>query len=448
MSPPQTQTQTQTQTPTPPLHLTTASVLGKYLLIYAYDTQPVTRLSTVEVLYDMDLPWYDVCMTKEQRKTVQMRAAGPGTHRLRDPDGLPLVLTVEDHWHGRAVMDHDGALVYRITLALAVDPAAADHVQDQAQAAQAAHARLCAYVDAAKAHVEARMQSYRASDRTVTRYIYNEKYHEWEVLNAGPLRAPETVFLPAACKQRLVDAVRAFVAPATKADYHTYCIPYKMNVLLHGKPGTGKTSTIHALASMIESDICIFSFSHTFDDAQMMRAVNHMRGIGPRARILVMEDIDCMFQSRKEHDTAKNAVTLSGLLNILDGLVRPEGILVFLTANHIGLLDKALLRPGRIDVAVRYDGMTADQLRAMFLHYCPGLSPRHLDAFAQALAYKDVQPSLLQEFLFRHRALAKAEPDKLVGHLEELVKLVQERAELQAVVEGGSGGERERSMYM
>ena len=93
-----------------------------------------------------------------------------------------------------------------------------------------------------------------------------------------------------------------------------------------------------------------------FNDRSLMKAVNDV----PSSSVLLFEDIDCMksSQSRKEGpvDNGQNAkesatlqsgVTLSGLLNVLDGLYAPSGVLFVMTTNHIENLDKALLRPGR-----------------------------------------------------------------------------------------------------
>jgi mitochondrial chaperone BCS1 len=53
-------------------------------------------------------------------------------------------------------------------------------------------------------------------------------------------------------------------------------------------------------------------------------------------------------QTEKGPATA-NGVTLSGLLNVLDGFYAPSNVLFVMTTNHIEVLDEALLRPGRID---------------------------------------------------------------------------------------------------
>src|SRR6185437_4295103 len=62
----------------------------------------------------------------------------------------------------------------------------------------------------------------------------------------------------------------------------------------------------------------------------------------------------------KEVAPNQNGVTLSGLLNVLDGFAAPTGVLFVMTTNHIEKLDPALLRPGRIDYKL-YLGKASDR---------------------------------------------------------------------------------------
>jgi len=64
---------------------------------------------------------------------------------------------------------------------------------------------------------------------------------------------------------------------------------------------------------------------------------------------------------------------LSGLLNVLDGVVSPsEGRLIFMTTNHFQLLDAALIRPGRVDMKVHFGLATQNQAKRLFLNFYPG----------------------------------------------------------------------------
>jgi len=93
---------------------------------------------------------------------------------------------------------------------------------------------------------------------------------------------------------------------------------------------------------------------------------------------MLFEDIDCMkssnarvpsnaspndgtqTQNEKENAAQRNGVTLSGLLNVLDGFYAPTNVLFIRTTNRIETLDEALLRPGRIDYKL-YLGTAGDR---------------------------------------------------------------------------------------
>ena len=64
--------------------------------------------------------------------------------------------------------------------------------------------------------------------------------------------------------------------------------------------------------------------------------------------MLLIEDVDCVFKTERT-TTDQTGVTLSGLLNALDGVSSREGRVLFLTTNHPERLDAALVRPGRVD---------------------------------------------------------------------------------------------------
>ena len=86
-----------------------------------------------------------------------------------------------------------------------------------------------------------------------------------------------------------------------------------------GLPGTGKTTLIHALASKFKKNVGFIDFSdRNSTDREIRRAIRKL----PDDAFLVIEDIDALFKDRKGEETN---MTFSGLLNILDGLVKNTG---------------------------------------------------------------------------------------------------------------------------
>jgi chaperone BCS1 len=143
---------------------------------------------------------------------------------------------------------------------------------------------------------------------------------------------------------------------------------------LYGPPGTGKTSLVSGLAAHFGLSVYCVNLTE-FNDRSLMAAISQV----PRNSVLLFEDIDCMKGGQKRESPVKeltdsdgkanttgagnNGVTLSGLLNVLDGFFAPTGVLFMMTTNRIETLDPALLRPGRIDYKL-YLGAATDARRS------------------------------------------------------------------------------------
>jgi hypothetical protein len=65
----------------------------------------------------------------------------------------------------------------------------------------------------------------------------------------------------------------------------------------------------------------------------------------------------------------KDKLNLTGLLNVLDGVVDTPGRILIMTSNHPELLDPALIRPGRIDKKIMLGHMHPADIISMVSHY-------------------------------------------------------------------------------
>ncbi|KAG2261295.1 hypothetical protein Bca52824_068376 [Brassica carinata] len=153
---------------------------------------------------------------------------------------------------------------------------------------------------------------------------------------------------------------------------------WKRGYLLHGPPGTGKSTMIAAMANLMSYsiyDLELTSIENNWELKKLLLATTSKS-------IIVIEDIDCSLdltgerEVKEDHhsnaeikkEKKKNAVTLSGLLNFIDGIwsaCGQERILVF-TTNHLGKLDQALIRRGRMDkhIEMSYCGFEAFKVLA------------------------------------------------------------------------------------
>ena len=157
----------------------------------------------------------------------------------------------------------------------------------------------------------------------------------------------------------------------------------------YGAPGSGKTSLIQSLAGELGLDVYVLTLNRAgLDDATLSQLVAEL----PRRCIALIEDIDAAFhegatrRSGAGRDTEGGSgdtrvsqgrggssredtqcrVSLSGLLNALDGIGAQDGRILFATTNHYGTLDPALTRPGRMDLHIEFKLASKDQAKKLF----------------------------------------------------------------------------------
>lgn len=214
----------------------------------------------------------------------------------------------------------------------------------------------------------------------------------WIRLGDLPKRSLDTIYMESAEKLLIVQDIEDFIKD--KSDYHKFGIPYKRAYMFEGKPGTGKSSLIFALASKLDKNICILNLGGIDDDAKLMKAIKDVHDDA----ILLIEDIDSLFLKRE----TKCSITFSSLLNILDGMGRKDGMITFITTNYIERLDDALLRPGRIDYIIKFGASTKDQIKQMFETIIPKQKDK-FEEFYKKIQHKEIIMSMLQKFLFDNR---------------------------------------------
>jgi chaperone BCS1 len=214
-------------------------------------------------------------------------------------------------------------------------------------------------------------------------YTYNDG---WEYSENYTPRLLDSVVLEGDEKEGLVRDIARFRNAQHR--YSRLGVPYHRGYLLYGPPGTGKTSLVSALAAYFGLSVYCVNLTE-FDDRTLMAAVSQI----PRNSVLLFEDIDCMKGGQKreaasavsnaatppngkqdESSKAKNAVTLSGLLNLLDGFFAPTGVLFMMTTNRIEALEPALLRPGRIDYKLYLGKATPEQKMELYRRFFPEAS--------------------------------------------------------------------------
>ena len=201
--------------------------------------------------------------------------------------------------------------------------------------------------------------------------IFEPHSDDWKKTKAKENRQVDTVIMDEEVKQDSIEDVKNFLDPKSRAWYTERGLPYRRGLLLYGPPGTGKSSFSLSIAGYFELDIYVLNLSE-LDDLRLNQLFEKL----PAHCLVLLEDVDAADVRRWEdgmNDTnvrlkeskPEGKVTLSGLLNVLDGVSSKEDRLVIMTTNHLENLDAALIRPGRVDKKIYFklaDGKMTSRL--------------------------------------------------------------------------------------
>lgn len=262
--------------------------------------------------------------------------------------------------------------------------------------------------------------------------IYEPRTSEWAPFGEPRRRREfESVILDNNVAEAILSDVQEFLG--SRDWYSQRGVPYRRGYLLHGPPGCGKTSYIMALAGKLDYDICQMNLSNaTLSDDRL----GYLLNVAPPKSFILLEDIDAAFLSREDIDYSRSAyqglgrVTLSGILNVLDGVASSEERILFMTTNYPEKLDPALTRPGRVDMKV-YIGYASDaQLAKAFDRFYPpeagsALSSEFVRAVEAAKTkirlQRDEKIELSMADIQSYFLLHKDKPGDAIKHVKELI---------------------------
>jgi hypothetical protein len=232
----------------------------------------------------------------------------------------------------------------------------------------------------------------------------------WDFLFKNPRREVDTIFIGGK-NEILADLDNFF---ASEKDYLYFGHPYKRNYLFHGPPGNGKTSFINAIAGKYNLNVFLISFSVNITDEVFKKLISGLH----KDSLLVMEDIDVLFQSGGGScgGGGKN-ITMSTILNSLDGLARKNRIICIMSTNHFDMLTDVFKRPGRLDMLVEFknaDKKCFEEMAEFMVKYHGGDGGDGVGVgvevgvgvagnFYDEIAYLNPSRALAQKFLFENR---------------------------------------------
>ncbi|MCJ1364043.1 hypothetical protein MMC16_003152 [Acarospora aff. strigata] len=242
----------------------------------------------------------------------------------------------------------------------------------------------------------------------------------WTRVATRPSRPMETVVLNHDEKARILADINEYLHPATPRWYANRGIPYRRGYLFHGPPGTGKTSLSFAVGGIFGLDIyCISLLEPTLTEEDLGLLFSNL----PRRCVVLLEDIDSAGLNRhneragdastqtsgghteigieiakafksvhesNEKTKQNQGISLSGLLNAIDGVASHEGRVLVMTTNYPEKLDDALIRPGRVDMIVEFTMATRLQIRELFIRMYSSDAPKSTKQLANPNIHRAV----------------------------------------------------------
>jgi hypothetical protein len=280
---------------------------------------------------------------------------------------------------------------------------------------------LIDFVDESKKISLERRKINKNKEKDIVRVYYYNDY--WYLFSKTPKRNIDTLYLKQGELNNLVNSIAEFFSEDEREEYLSFGIPYKKVYFLYGVPGSGKTSSINVIASHFDCDIHTIPLSTDMDDSKLVEAFSSITGNDDddkkrNRKIILIEDIDCIFQDRKEGDSFKNNVTLQGLLNCMDGFTCIEGGLIFITANNPESLDNAMIRSCRIDYKLEIGYADKYQTKCMFDRFLPKQSD-NFKKFYNSISHLKYTTAMLQELLFFNRKC-----ENIFDHIDNFKKIV------------------------
>lgn len=243
-------------------------------------------------------------------------------------------------------------------------------------------------------------------------WMFDDGY--WESNYKSNKRDMSTIYLQKSVKNKIIEDIENFISKDMEILYNKLGIPYKRNYLFEGLPGTGKTSLIRGIATKYDMDIAFITLTNKTTDLVINKGLKRI----PKKCLLILEDIDCLFVDRKQGDIDKNSITLSGILNILDGIHHTNGLITIMTTNFVDRLDKALIRPGRIDYRIKFNYAVKEQIEQMYNVFFPDRND--MEEFIKQTKNIKMTTSALQQFLFENLFSKNCNPLKNIRDLEKI----------------------------
>jgi SpoVK/Ycf46/Vps4 family AAA+-type ATPase len=135
-------------------------------------------------------------------------------------------------------------------------------------------------------------------------------------------------------------------------------------VILHGRPGTGKTLTAEAIAEERQKPLMVISVGELGKDASELEAklVDILEISKLWEAVLLLDEADVFLEARSLHELHRNA-----MVGVFLRLLEYHQRVMFLTTNRVTTLDEAF--KSRISIAIKYRDLDHDARRQVWENF-------------------------------------------------------------------------------
>ncbi|MGB7293620.1 MAG: AAA family ATPase [Thermodesulfobacteriota bacterium] len=151
-----------------------------------------------------------------------------------------------------------------------------------------------------------------------------------------------------------------------------------LGILIYGQPGIGKTFVLRSYLNklLLERNFTIVQvYQNALRHLNISVLLDSCKYLFPC--ILFIEDIDIQFKDRSEFASS----LASQILETFEGLSQVRDVVLIATSNNVNVVEKAMLRPGRIDYLLDMDKPSRNVKESVLLKYTSELDfsfPEHL----------------------------------------------------------------------
>jgi chaperone BCS1 len=288
--------------------------------------------------------------------------------------------------------------------------------------------------------------------RTRQRKLYTNSDSKWSHVVLKHPASFQTLAMDPEKKKEIMEDLTTF----SKGEefYERVGRAWKRGYLLYGPPGTGKSSMIAAMANFLGYDLYDLELTSVKNNTDLRKLLMEV----PNKSIIVIEDIDCSLDltgqrkkkkkkekdeeeekkdpkkkpEKEEKDTESSQVTLSGLLNFIDGLWSASGgeRLIVFTTNYVEKLDPALIRRGRMDKHIELSYCRFEAFKVLAKNYLQIESHSLFGKISELLEETDMSPADVAEDLMPKST--SGDPTLCLEGLIQALEKAKEEARLKA----------------